>query len=298
MNDYEWAIDTDDDEPVDETLSDHIDHVSTTSNFDFIRPHPTERVDNHEAELVIAAEEIDQDAQNTNFAAAIRWALRTRNLDGLGGNEGSSGVAEEMDETDDIERLDAIGDRVDHNMLRARELVAGADRRIILAEAQLRRVSEVDIGIGIGKVPREEPDRQALTRDKGCSKENHSAEKQPRITHPVLLPLGTVLEPDKHPKDFIAVVVVDAVLCLAASVLDDFALDCFNSCHLSRGMGSQSRRGFCAENPLQSLSLSLVRTVLKSPYRALLVPKVFRTLLAHCGLRVKLAVADALKRYI
>lgn len=297
MYDYGWAIDTDDDEPIDETSSDHVDQESTTSNFDFIRPYPAERVDDRDVELVAAIEEIDQETQNTTFAAAIRWALRTRDLDGVGGNEGTGGAAEEMDETDDIDRLDAIGDRVNHNMLRARELVTGADRRIRVAESQLRGASEgVEIGIGVGTIARAGSDRHALRKDKGGHKEKHSVDKQPYIAHPIL-PLGTVLEPDKHPRDFIAAVVVDAVLCLATSVLDDYALECFHTCLLSRGISSQSKRDFRAANPLQSLALSLIRTVLKSPYRALLVPRVFRTMLAHCGLRVKWAVADALKRY-
>ena len=295
--DYGWAIDTDDDEPIDETSSDQVDQESTKSNFDFIRPYPAERVADRDVELVAAIEEIDQETQNTTFAAAIRWALRTRDLDGVGGNEGTGGAAEEMDETDDIDRLDAIGDRVNHNMLRARELVTGADRRIRMAESQLRGASEVEIGIGVGTVSRAGSNRHALRRDKGGHKEKQPVDKQPYIAHPIL-PLGTVLEPDKHPRDFIAAVVVDAVLCLATSVLDDYALECFHSCHLSRGISSQSKRDFRDANPLQCLALSLTRTVLKSPYRALLVPRVFRTLLAHCGLRVKWAVADALKRYI
>lgn len=296
MYDYGWAVDTDDDEPIDETSSDHVDQESTTLNFDFIRPYPAERVDDRDVELVAAIEEIDQETQNTTFEAAIRWALRTRDLDGVEGNEGTGGAAEEMDETDDIDRLDAIGDRVNHNMLRAREVVTGADRRIRLAESQLRRASEVEIGIGVGTVSRAGSDRHAFRRDKGGHKEKHAVDKQPYIEHPIL-PLGTVLEPDKHPRDFIAAVVVDAVLCLATSVLDDYALECFHSCQLSRGMSSQSKRDFRAANPLQSLALSLIRTVLQSPYRALLVPRVFRTLLAHCGLRIKWAVADTLKRY-
>lgn len=299
--DHEWALDTDDDEPVDGTSSDHVDHESTTSNINFVRPYPTERVDDRDIELVAAVEDVDQEPQNTTFAAAIRWALRTRNLDvvNIGGNEGTGGVAEEMDETDDTDRLDIIGDRVNHNILRARELVAGTDRRIRMAEVQLRRVSEVENVLGVGIVPRagSGPDRQGARRDKGGPKERHPIEKQRYTTHPVLL-VGTVLEPDKHPKDFIAVVIIDAVLNLVTSVLDDFALDCFQSCQPLRGMGGESRRLFCTANPLQELALNIVNTILKSPYRALLVPSVFRTLLAHCGLRVKWAVADALKRYI
>ena len=297
--DHEWALDTDDDEPVDETSSDDVDHESTTSNINFLRPYPTERVDDRDIELVAAVEDIDQEAQNTTFAAAIRWALRTRNLDvvNIGGNEVTGGVAEEMDETDDTDRLDMIGDRVNHNILRARELVAGTDRRIRLAETQLRRVSEIENVLGVGAVPRagSGPDRKGAKRDKGGSEERHPIEKQRYTTHPVLL-VGTVLEPDKHPKDFIAVVIVDAVLNLVTSVLDDFALDCYQSCQPLRGMGSEAKRVSCTANPLQELALNIVKTILKSSYRALLVPGVFRTLLAHCGLRVKWAVADALKR--
>ena len=65
----------------------------------------------------------------------------------------------------------------------------------------------------------------------------------------------------------------------------------------NKNNNSMNRSGNDNESRLKSVAINVVRLILRSSYRKLLIPSVFRILIAHCGIRVKLAVADALQRY-
>jgi hypothetical protein len=298
----DWAVDLDDDEPVNDP-SDDTDAAVTV-----LHDTPTPMVqqgavEDHMVEAVNAIDEADQEPQNAAFAAAIRWALRARNLDLNGGNAGIGGGAEEIDEADDGIGLNLIGDRVDQDMDRARELIAEADRRIRQAEGHARLGPEgVFMGVRMGaNSGRGSIDRRTRRRDKIISKEKLQGDRRCAYAS-TLLPLHTPLNAELHPKDFIAAVVIDTVLSEVASILDGLAVDMVPFYHSARKLGKPVPPFMigeipCARSSLASRALEIVRVVVRSPYRKLLVTSVFRILLVHCGLRVKWAAAEALSRY-
>lgn len=300
----DWAVDLDDDEPVRDPSDDSDAAGSGSAQHDPPPPvvQPGEVIDNM-AEAVNAIEEAEQEPQNAAFAAAIRWALRARNLDLNGGNAGIGGGAEEIDEADDGVGLNLIGDRVDQDMDRARELIAEADRRIRQAEGHARLGPEgVGMGIRMGvNSARGSIDRRTRRREKNISKEKVQGDRRCGYA-PTLLPLHTPLNAELHPKDFIAAVVIDTVLSEVASILDGLAVDMVPLYHSARKLGKPVPPFLigeipCARSSLGSRALEIVRVVVRSPYRKLLVTGVFRILLVHCGLRVKWAAAEALSRY-
>jgi hypothetical protein len=298
----DWAVDLDDDEPVNDPSDD------TDAAVPVLHDTPTPMVqqgavEDHMVEAVNAIDEADQEPQNAAFAAAIRWALRARNLDLNGGNAGIGGGAEEIDEADDGIGLNLIGDRVDQDMDRARELIAEADRRIRQAEGHARLGPEgVFMGVRMGaNSGRGSIDRRTRRRDKIISKEKLQGDRRCAYAS-TLLPLHTPLNAELHPKDFIAAVVIDTVLSEVASILDGLAVDMVPFYHSARKLGKPVPPFMigeipCARSSLASRALEIVRVVVRSPYRKLLVTGVFRILLVHCGLRVKWAAAEALSRY-
>jgi hypothetical protein len=297
----DWALDVDDDEPV----KDPSDDTDTAAPAQQDLPPPMVQpgaVEDHMVEAVNAIDDADQEPQNAAFAAAIRWALRARNLDLNGGNAGIGGGAEEIDEADDGIGLNLIGDRVDQNMDRARELIAEADRRIRQAEGHARLGPEgVFMGVRMGAISgRGSIDRRTRRREKIISKEKLQGDRRCGYAS-TLLPLHTPLNAELHPKDFIAAVVVDTVLSEAASILDGLVIDMVPLYHSARKLGKTVPPFTigdvpCARSSLASRALEIVRAVVRSPYRRLLVTSVFRILLVHCGLRVKWAAAEALSR--
>ena len=175
----DWALDVDDDEPV----KDPSDDTDTAAPAQQDLPPPMVQpgaVEDHMVEAVNAIDDADQEPQNAAFAAAIRWALRARNLDLNGGNAGIGGGAEEIDEADDGIGLNLIGDRVDQNMDRARELIAEADRRIRQAEGHARLGPEgVFMGVRMGaNSGRGNIDRRTRRREKIISKEKLQGDRQ------------------------------------------------------------------------------------------------------------------------
>lgn len=298
----DWAVDMDDDEPV----KDPSDESDTAGPAQHDPPPPTVQpgaADDHMDEVVNAIDEADQEPQNAAFAAAIRWALRARNLDLNGGNAGIGGGAEEIDEADDGIGLNLIGDRVDQEMDRARELIAEADRRIRQAEGHARLGPEgVFMGVRMGvNSGRGSIDRRTRRREKIVSKEKLQGDRRCGYAS-TLLPMHTPLSAELHPKDFIAAVVVDTVLSEVASILDGLAVDMVPFYHSARKQGKPVPPFTigeipCARSSLASRALEIVRVVVRSPYRRLLVTSVFRILIVHCGLRVKWAAAEALSRY-
>ena len=317
-----------------------------------------------------AAEEADGDgdgdglpqqaalAAQRGVRAAIRWALRGRNLEhnfnnddgtggivgarergGIRGGGGGGGGGEEIDEGDNIGDVEMTGEMVDDEINLARGFIIDADRRIRFAEIAARRAL-------LGVTPRNNLDRRTRRREKTCLVRGH-LQNEHRISSflPVKsLPLHTPLCPHEHPRDFIAVITVDIILKEVVSVLDNLALELVpqyekkimnkksnerrnngnnNDCevqlpeiHCDRENNStiesenknknsnrirnrdkdEDKDNNNNENKLRSLAIDVVRMMVRSPYRRLLVPGVFRVLLAHCGLRAKLAAADALER--
>ena len=289
-------------------------------------------------------------AAQRGVRAAIRWALRGRHLDNnldRNGNTGGLGERgrgdEEIDERDHIGEMMITGDMVDAEINR--------DRRIRFAEIAARRAL-------LGGVPNNNLQRRSRRREKTCLVRDHLQGDNKKIFFlpQKSLPVNTPLCPDDHPRDFIAVVILDIVLKETVSVLDCLALellpyyeekiilnksvkkdlnnngkydnnaknkkydnndnnntydnnckDLFSNdlCRVDKKFENQylvekdklSRIDNNNESRLKTLAINVVRLILRSSYRKLLIPNVFRILIAHCGLRVKLAVADALQRF-
>jgi hypothetical protein len=138
-----------------------------------------------------------------------------------------------------------------------------------------------------------------------------------RTEHSVLTPpLGTILTPTKLPKDFIGVVLMDVVMAELVLILDGYAMKLFYTCSGKSNNQNQNRnksdkidhnikiidqntrkkvdnkdieKNFdTLDNTcLTSTALRIVQIIIKSNSRKVLVPMVFRVLIAHCGLRVK-----------
>jgi hypothetical protein len=248
-------------------------------------------------------EEQEHEPQNMAFAAAIRWALRARNLDvGGGAGGGGGGGAEEIDGTDEGVGLgrDILVDRVDQEVNRARELIVEADRHVRLAESDVGR----DLGSGLGirsTSPRGGLERRIRRREKNNCRDRLLGERRP-ITAPPPLPLDTPIRPDTNPKDFIAAVVVDTVLNEVACALDSIALAILPLFQSARKMKKTSKGSVCPASAykmsdVERKGLEVARSIVSSPYRKLLVSGVFKILLVHCGLRIKWTAAKALDRY-
>ena len=263
-------------------------------------------------------------AAQRGVRAAILWALRGRHgdPDHLLREGGGRGRGEEIDNADgdvdlNLGRGDGRGGDGGVEAIRAREAVIEEDRRNRFAEVAVR-------GAQVGANARNTSDsrtrrrgRITLMRDRlhdrleGASRRNSS--DAPRLW------LHTVLNPEEHPRDFISVVVVDSVLKECVSALDSLAMDLVSHYETARQAGkrkeersgskvfkpdktdespytfSDSNKG---KNRLTDLALDIVSLLVRSPYRGVLVPGVFRVLLVHCGLRVKWAATEALKRCV
>ena len=266
-------------------------------------------------------------AAQRGVRAAIRWALRGRNLDnnfdrdrdigGLGERGRREGRGdEEIDERDQIGEMMITGDMVDAEINRDRRIRFDTDRRIRFAEIAARRAL-------LGGMPRNNFDRRSRRREKTCLVRDHlqGEHKKSYFLPQKSLPVNTALCPDEHPRDFIAVLILDIILKETVSVLENIALELlphYEEKHMlnkstkknlnasnkyndennnNNKNNSMNRSGNDNESRLKSVAINVIRLILRSSYRKLLIPSVFRILIAHCGIRVKLAVADALQRY-
>jgi hypothetical protein len=135
-------------------------------------------------------------------------------------------------------------------------------------------------------------------------------EDSERTEHSVLTPpLYTILTPAKYPKDFIGVVLMDVIMAELVLILDNHAMKLFYTCR-GRSNNQNQNRNDCdkidhnikikVENKdiennsdtldntyLISTALRIIQIIIKSNSRQVLVPMMFRVLIAHCGLRVK-----------
>ena len=166
-------------------------------------------------------------------------------------------------------------------------------------------------------------DRNSLLRDR-----SEGLGSRWKSSQHLNLPINTPLNATDYPKDYIAVVLIDIVLKEVVTVLDNIAMDSINEYNKScldndRVNGSRKASQKCpnqnsdnngnaeydnltgifkkkenetSKKLLSSLAINIVRTILRSTYRRLLIPNVFTVLTVHCGLRAKQAVAEALMR--
>lgn len=291
----EWVLDEDDDEPIagpgPSVSGESEEHSNESLSALAAIVGSTERT----AVSNGLEEEQEHEPQNMAFAAAIRWALRARNLDGGGGGGG----AEEIDGTDEGVGRDILVDRVDQEVNRARELIVEADRQVRQAENDVRR----DLGSGLGirtTSPRGGLERRIRRREKSNCRDRLLGERRPNAAQ-LSLPLDTPIRPDSNPRDFIAAVVVDTVLNEVACALDSIALAVLPLFLSARKMKKSRKSTPCPASAykmsaVERKGLEVARSIVSSPYRKLLVSGVFKMLLVHCGLRVKWATAKALDR--
>lgn len=293
----EWVLDVDDDEPIEglPVSGDGAEHSKESLSALAAIVGSTEGT----AASNGLEEEQEYEPQNMAFAAAIRWALRARNLDMGAGGGGGGGGAEEIDGADEGVGRDILVDRVDQEVNRARELIIEADRHVRQAEDDVRR----DLGSGSGiraTSPRGGLERRIRRREKNNCRDKLLGERRPN-TAPPLLPLDTPIRPDTNPKDFISAVVVDTVLNEVACALDSIALAVVPLFLSARKTKKSSKGSVCAASTykmraVERKGLEVVRSIVNSSYRKLLVSGVFKMLMVHCGLRVKWATERAMHR--
>ena len=133
---------------------------------------------------------------------------------------------------------------------------------------------------------------------------------------------GTTLDPQKHPVDYIAVVMFTLVFKEVALILDMYATEtakmaiekfkvqtnCCTRKERTRSISTSNVPALLVENfdnshsslpiSLVSLALEIVNTVVNSPYRSVLVAPLFRQLIVNCCLQVRMVVDDAFTRYV
>jgi hypothetical protein len=191
-------------------------------------------------------------------------------------------------------------------------------------EVERRRINQ-----GLGENTRRPLDRRARRRERVVMIEEkfQPTYKDSERTKDSLLtlPLYTLLTPAKYPKDYIGVVLMDMIMAELVLILDDYAMKLFYACNgnnvnksnnKNQNMSNRKEKDFNNMNSMNdnmienkntekndnilentcliSTALKIIKTIVKSNFRKVLVPMVFRILIGHCGLRVKAIAKDAL----